>query len=229
MNTKVRPWVSWTDFVLIAAALSLFYAWQWGCYQDGLTGGTLGFLILFLLPIIPIFGLVLLIRPWVDRPRDRRLHQLWIRPLLIVTSFLALWAIQRFSPYSDPEVTPCLRGQYVSVLNLSTPENIATLRQLAADKLKAQKDPNDFLTIREEELPRFLKNGHWNLPRPITLDPHKTGIEMDVYWGGTLFGWFGLSIDPQQQPKEGVFESPDGAFRFYRKITENVYFYHSNG
>lgn len=126
-------------------------------------------------------------------------------------------------------MTPYLKGQYVSVLNLSSPENLATLRQLAADTLKAQKDPNGFLTIQQEQLPQFLKNGHWGLPRPITLDPNKTGIEMDVYWGGTLPGWFGLCIDPQQQPKEGVFESPGGAFRFYRKIAENVYFYHTNG
>ena len=229
MNTKVRPWVTWTDFVLIICSLALFLFFEGAQYHDGLTGGIVGFATLLLLPAIPIFGIVLLVRPWVDKPRDRRLHQLWIRPLLVGSGFLGLWAIQRFSPFSDPEVTPYLKGQWVSVQSLGSEENIAALRKLGALKYKEQKDKSDWNTIPEEELPKFLKNRNWGLPRPITLSQHVKGIEMEVCWGGTLPGYFGLIIDPEEPPKEGKFESDDGAFRLYRKLADDVYFYHSNG
>lgn len=229
MNHKVRPWVTWTDFALVTAALGLFFLSERMQYHDGLASDIGGLLSLPLLLAIPILGIVLLFHPLTIVPRERRLHQLWIRPLLVGIGFLGLWAIQRFSPYSDPELTPYLKGQYVSVQSLSTDENIATLRKLGAAKIKAQKDKSDWITIPEEELPKFLKNRNWELPRPITLSTHKTGIEMDVCWGGALPGYFGLWIDPDEPPKEGKFESADGFYRFYRKVAPNVYFYHSNG
>ena len=83
MNTKVRPWVTWTDFVLIGVAAVVVFVVDWAGYRSGLNDSWEGMFSLPLLLIIPLMGTTLLIRPLLNRKLDRSRHQLWIRPLLL--------------------------------------------------------------------------------------------------------------------------------------------------
>lgn len=229
MNFKVRPWISWADFALMCTACAILLFFEWVEYRDGFHYRADFFFALPLLLAIPVLGLTLVIRPLLSKKKDRSLHHLWIRPLLLGIGFASLWTTHRISPFYDSEITPVLKGRLDCAQSLITDEMLAELRKLALTKKEEPGADPAWINVQVEEMPAFLLKHAWGQPRPLELIPYKTGIEIDVGWGWALEGYFGILIDPEKSPKEGKFESPDGAYRFYRKLADNVYFYHSNG
>lgn len=230
MKLKVRPWVTRTDFALLAAGLGILLAGHWLGYLDGFLGGMMAVLALPLVLIgLPTLGLVQLLRPWLLIPRDKRLHQLWIRPVLVGFSFLCLWAVDRWSPFCYPDTSPAISGQFDATRSVMSTDNLHALRSLAVEQVKLMGPNEDWRTVPDTDIPSFLKAHTWGSPRKLEIRTHKGGVEIDAWWGGALPGYFGILIDPEDTPKEGVFESPDGSYRAFRKVLENVYLYHTNG
>jgi len=169
-------------------------------------------------------GLALLFRPWLNGKELAKSHQFWIGPALLVLRAGCMWTVSHLNSFSDPGVSPYLTGQLMATQSMETEERIRTMREMAHAKLQASNTATDLITIPVEDLPDFLKHHSWGPPRPVDLMPHVSGIEIDVWWGGALSGYFGLLIDPREQPTEGVFESPDGAFRWYRRVGKKCLF-----
>ncbi len=229
MNFKVRPWISWADFALIGVACLVLVCSDWLQYEDGFSGGCSFIIALPLLFSIPVFGLALLFLPSLQKKQKGWLHHIWIRPLLLGIGGLVLWLAHRFSPFYDHEVTPCLKGQLMSVQSIISDERLLALREFARLKNKELGAERGLMTVQAEAMPPFLSEHPWGRPRPLDLWAHRNGIEIYICWGWALPGYFGLLIDPETPPVEGVVESQDGAYQMHRKLKDNVWFYHTNG
>jgi|GEM_PF-2752325 len=213
--------------VLIVVSI-MIVSWLYyraGCYFE------IGWVFLTFVLCIPPFASAgfLLLLPWMMYPVATQWHQIWIRPALfagIVLCVSWLWSLNLFNV---PGVSSFLSGCLDAVRYTVSKEDIEELRKIAADKASQGNTSEDFLRLAVEQLPPSFHRCSWGKPRLEPLHPHRRGVEIEVFWGGTLPGWFGLSIDPEVLPVEGITEPSEGAFRWHYKLSEGVYFFHTNG
>lgn len=225
-----RPWVTWTDSILALLIVAYIMTMSWLSYRAGCYSEIEWVFLTFVL-WIPPFAMAgfLLLLPWMMHPRAIQWHQLWIRPALFAGIVLCVSWLWNLNLFNVPGVSSFVSGCLDAVRYTVSKENIEELRKMAADKARQGNSSEDFLRLAVAQLPPSFHQCSWGEPRLEPLQPHRRGVEIEVFWGFTLSGWFGLKIDPEVLPIEGITEPSEDAFRWHYKLYEGVYFFHTNG
>ncbi len=233
MPSVRRPWVTWTDGILVVLIVSANITISWLSYRDGrYFEGWIWHVISFWPFIVGLAILLhggLLLRPWLRKKTERQCCQVWVRPALLLAAWLCVAGVWKLKLFNVPGVTSFLSGCLDAVRHTVSQDDIEELRQMAAERVRKGNTSEDFLRLSVEQLPPSFHQCSWGEPRLEPLHPHRRGVEIEVFWGGTLPGWFGLKIDPEVLPVEGITEPSEGAFRWHYKLYEGVYFFHTNG
>ena len=225
-----RPWVTWMDSILSVLIVVSIMTMSWLAYRAGCFAG-IGWFPPGSFLLIPTFASAgfLLLLPWMVYPIASQWHQLWIRPALFAAIVLCVSWLWSLNLFNVPGVSSFVSGCLDAVRYTVSQKDIEELRQIAAERVLKGNTSEDFLRLAVEQLPPSFHRCSWGKPRLEPLHPHRRGVEIEVFWGGTLPGWFGLKIDPEVLPVEGKTEPSEGAFRWHYKLSEGVYFFHTNG
>jgi hypothetical protein len=230
MPSVRRPWITWTDGILSVLIVVSIMTMSWLSYRAGCYSETEWIWLSFILLMPPFLsGLFLLFLPWIMLPSSIQWHQFWIRPALFVGIALCVSRLWSLNLFNEPGVSSFLSGCRDAVRYTVSQEDIEKLRRIAAERVRQGNSSEDSLRLSADQLPPSFHRCSWGEPRLELLQPHRRGVEIDVFWGGTLPGWFGLKIDPEELPEEGLTEPFESAFRWHYKLSEGVYFFHTNG